>query len=67
MSVVQRGGDVVSRSGPLTRQEMRERTVRSLIARLGNGTINLRICLSSPRDLDEDAVAMLRRAYHANA
>jgi hypothetical protein len=96
----------VFQTGPLTWQQMRERTVRSLVARTGedvdawnrriaehdfadetalrawlgaNGVTGYpqmllmmeRIGLSSPGDLDDDlddeAVAVLRRAYEANA
>jgi hypothetical protein len=34
--------------------------------RLGNGTINVRVALASPADLDDEVVALLRRAYEAN-
>jgi hypothetical protein len=33
---------------------------------LGNDTINLRIALSQPADLDAEAIAWLRRAYEEN-
>lgn len=40
---------------------------RLLVAKgLGNDTINLRIALAEPSDLDEDAVDWLQRAYRAN-
>jgi len=34
---------------------------------LGNETINLRIGLGSPEDVDDEVVAWLRRAYQASA
>lgn len=34
---------------------------------LGNSSTNLRIGLASPEDLDDEALAALRRAYQANA
>jgi hypothetical protein len=36
-------------------------------SRLGSSAVNLRIALASPADLDDEAVAWLRRAYEANS
>ena len=36
-------------------------------ARLGNGAINLRVALAAPADVDDEVVALLRRAYQANS
>lgn len=61
-----RSGPAPATGPPRTWREMRERTVRLLIERTGEdvGAWNRRI--AEPDDLDDEALAVLRRAYEAN-